>query len=77
MARRSLAASLWMPVAAGNVSLSDVTGVRLAVSSDMMNEVLWLWAIFAKQGFTIGETTSQVTSSRFANSYKVGAHWME
>ena len=61
VARKSLAASIWIPVAAGNVSLSDVTGVRLAVSSDMMNEVLWLWAIFAKQGFTIGETTSQVS----------------
>jgi hypothetical protein len=63
VARKSLAASIWIPSAAGNVSIGDVTGLRLAVSTDMMNEMLWLWAVFAQQGLDIGKATSQVSLS--------------
>jgi hypothetical protein len=69
VARKSLAASIWIPSAAGNVSIGDVTGLRLAVSTDMMNEVLWLWAVFAQQGLNIGKTTSQVRRYRPSSDY--------
>jgi hypothetical protein len=61
MAQQSLAASIWIPSAAGNVSIDNLAQARVAASGDMTNEVLWVWSMFAQQGLNIGVTTSQVS----------------